>query len=462
MSAVGWLPADAAELFGPDAAAAESYDLLTVDVPPTSWITALETARDRLGCTYFDWLSAVDEPGTGFRVAAHVVALGPVRRLLLRTTVPHDAPVLPTAVAVYAGAAWHERETHEMFGVAFEDHPALDHLLLPEGFEGHPLRKDFVLAARVAKAWPGAKEPGESDHGGPRRRQMLPPGVPDPNEWGPLKGQLPPAPARPARGAGRAAGERPARAAGERPARRTRTAAEGSVGQAAPDAGTPAVPRRSRTAAEGSAGQTSTAGEPAAAPAPRRSRSASQGSASQRAAAPTDGPTSDTATGQQGDAGAVSPRRTRSASQGSASQREASDAGQPDDAGASSGRPRGGTGNDNAPSPTEEAASTEEPASTEELASKPMPADEPARKPTPSAPRSPDAPWHHARPAFDEPTAATAVEEQRASEESPDVPEESEAPHASPDVPEESEAPHASPDVPEESEAPHASPDVPE
>ncbi|NEB17045.1 NADH-quinone oxidoreductase subunit C, partial [Streptomyces coelicoflavus] len=218
MTAVGWLPAGAEELFGADATAEESYDLLTVDVPSSSWITALETARDRLGCTYFDWLSAVDEPGTGFRVAAHVAALGPVRRLLLRTTVPHEAPVLPTAVEVYAGAAWHERETHEMFGVSFEDHPALDHLLLPEGFEGHPLRKDFVLAARVAKAWPGAKEPGESDHGGPRRRQMLPPGVPDPNEWGPLKGQLPPAPARPARGAGRAAGERPARAAGERPA----------------------------------------------------------------------------------------------------------------------------------------------------------------------------------------------------------------------------------------------------
>lgn len=194
MTAVGWLPAGVEELFGTDATAEESYDLLTVDVPPASWITALETARDRLNCTYFDWLSAVDEPGTGFRVAAHVAALGPVRRLLLRTTVPHDAPALPSAVGVYAGAAWHERETHEMFGVAFADHPALDHLLLPEGFEGHPLRKDFVLAARVAKAWPGAKEPGESDHGGPRRRQMLPPGVPDPNEWGPLKGQLPPGP----------------------------------------------------------------------------------------------------------------------------------------------------------------------------------------------------------------------------------------------------------------------------
>ncbi|WP_167365938.1 NADH-quinone oxidoreductase subunit C, partial [Streptomyces europaeiscabiei] len=201
----GWLPAPAEELFGPEATAEESYGVLTVDVPSASWTQALRTARSTLGCTYFDWLSAVDEPGTGFRVAAHVVALAPVRRLLVRTTVPHEAPVLPTAVDIYAGAAWHERETHEMFGVRFEGHPALDHLLLPETFEGHPLRKDFVLAARVAKAWPGAKEPGESaagaGHGAPKRRQMLPPGVPDPNEWGPLKGQLPPAPARPARGA---------------------------------------------------------------------------------------------------------------------------------------------------------------------------------------------------------------------------------------------------------------------
>ena len=50
-----------------------------------------------------------------------------------------------------------------MFGIDFTGHDALDPLLLPDGFEGHPLRKDFVLASRVAKPWPGAKEPGESD-----------------------------------------------------------------------------------------------------------------------------------------------------------------------------------------------------------------------------------------------------------------------------------------------------------
>lgn len=266
------LPEAVTDLFGDEAAAERAYDLLTVDVPVTDWLDALRTARDELGCTFFDWLSAVDEPGTGFRVCAHVVALrdGAPQRLLLRTTVPHGDPVLPTAVGVFAGAAWHERETHEMFGVRFEGHPHLVPLLLPENFEGHPLRKDFVLAARVAKAWPGAKEPGESHDGGPKRRQMLPPGVPDPNEWGPLKGQLPPAPTR-----------------ADRPARRTRTATEGSASQAAEAA----PPRRTRSVSEGSASQAAEAVQP------RRTRSASEGSAGQPA-----------------------PRRTRSASDGSASQ----------------------------------------------------------------------------------------------------------------------------------------------
>ncbi len=103
-----------------------------------------------------------------------------------------------------------------MFGITFARHPGLRPLLLPPGFEGNPLRKDFVLASRVAKAWPGAKEPGESEAGVAKRAPMRPPGVPDPNEWGPLKGKVPP-PETPAR---RAPGERPTRRApGERPAR---------------------------------------------------------------------------------------------------------------------------------------------------------------------------------------------------------------------------------------------------
>ncbi|MFD3660283.1 NADH-quinone oxidoreductase subunit C [Streptomyces sp. NPDC058659] len=376
MSAYDSLPDAVTEIFGEEATAEQAYDLLTVDVPPGAWIAALTTARDELGCTYFDWLSAVDEPGTGFRVCAHVAALRaghPPRRLLVRTTVPHAAPALPTAIGVYAGAGWHERETHEMFGVDFTGHPHLVPLLLPENFEGHPLRKDFVLAARVAKAWPGAKEPGEShDGGGPKRRQMLPPGVPDPNEWGPLKGQLPPAPARPARAT-----------AGDRPARRARSVTEGSATQpppeptSAPEAQEPAPaarpPRRSRSVTEGSASQSAPEAAaspetqeaaPAARPA-RRSRSVTEGSASQ--------PTPEAATSPEAQPPAA-PTAADTASDGPASATPAT-------------------------RPARRARTAADGSASQAAPEQDATADGPASA-TPRT-RSSDAPWHHARPAFD-------------------------------------------------------------
>nr|WTB06276.1 NADH-quinone oxidoreductase subunit C [Streptomyces antimycoticus] len=410
---VGWLPRSATELFGEGATAEEAYDLLTVDVPADSWIASLDTARDTLGCTYFDWLSAVDEPGTGFRVAAYVVALGgsegagaagrAVRCLLVRTTVPHEAAALPTATGVYAGAAWHERETHEMFGIGFTGHPGLAPLLLPDGFEGHPLRKDFVLAARVVKAWPGAKEPGESGTGhGPKRRQMLPPGVPDPNEWGPLKGQLPPAPARPARGA-RAAGA----AAGDRPARRTRTATAGSASQrpagAEPtaDAPSPAAERparRSRSVSEGSASQRPAGAEPTAEARPP----AAERPAGAEAVGETPTPAAERPVGAEAPRPVAErpARRSRSVGEGSASQRLAgaeptAEASAPDAAG------RGAAADE--PSAAAEPPAPEAPAADDAAAAESPAAVSPAhpRRPAPRT-RSSDAPWHHARPARDE------------------------------------------------------------
>ncbi|WP_329250324.1 NADH-quinone oxidoreductase subunit C [Actinoallomurus sp. NBC_01490] len=169
--------------FGDEVHSEETFGLLTVDVPPGLWAESLTFARDDLGCAYFDWLTAVDELEDGFAIVAHVYSLEEGHHLLVRTRVPREDPRLATATEVYRGANWHERETHEMFGVVFDGHPGLTPLLLPDGFEGHPLRKEFVLAARVAKPWPGAKEPGESGHGAPSRRRMMPPGVPA--DWGP-------------------------------------------------------------------------------------------------------------------------------------------------------------------------------------------------------------------------------------------------------------------------------------
>jgi NADH-quinone oxidoreductase subunit C len=141
---------------------------LTVDVPAQRWVQALTVARDDLGLGFFDWLSAVDDLEAGLAVVCHLVVVRPdggarpkgtLVHLLVRTVVPQQAPVLATATTVFAGAAWHERETWEMFGIEFTGHPNLVPLLLPDGFVGRPLRKDFELAARLARPWPGGKDP---------------------------------------------------------------------------------------------------------------------------------------------------------------------------------------------------------------------------------------------------------------------------------------------------------------
>jgi NADH-quinone oxidoreductase subunit C len=180
---------------GLDAAAGfpEGFEPVAVDVPAQRWVDAVRLARDTLGCTFFDWLSAVDELDDGFRLVCHLAARRTrgVEHLVVRTRVPRAEPVVASVAGVFAGARWHERETREMFGIGFTDDGAelgLAPLLLADEFEGHPLRKDFVLASRVVKPWPGAQEPGESDTSpspSRSRRRARPPGVPDPEDWGP-------------------------------------------------------------------------------------------------------------------------------------------------------------------------------------------------------------------------------------------------------------------------------------
>ncbi|HEY5185742.1 MAG TPA: NADH-quinone oxidoreductase subunit C [Actinomycetes bacterium] len=168
----------------PGASLTTSFGEATVDVPADAWRDALRLARDDHRLGYLDWLSAYEDTDAVLVVVCHLVALEPVEHLLVRTRVDAVPPSLPSAVAVFRGADWHEREAAEMFGLTFTGHPAPGPLLLPAGFEGHPLRKGFVLAARAARPWPGAKEPGES---GPavRRRRTLPPGVPAAGRWRP-------------------------------------------------------------------------------------------------------------------------------------------------------------------------------------------------------------------------------------------------------------------------------------
>lgn len=165
---------------------------MSVGVPAEGWRAAVESARSD-GFGFFEWLGVVDEVGRAdaLRVVVVLRSLqrpGETRRL--STEVPRDGGALDSLLTVFAGAGWHEREAAEMFGVTFTGGDPR-RLLLGWEFEGAPLRKDEVLGARTATAWPGAKEPGESSASAassgvqaPGRRRMVPPGVPEPAVWG--------------------------------------------------------------------------------------------------------------------------------------------------------------------------------------------------------------------------------------------------------------------------------------
>ncbi len=157
-----------------------TFDTVKVEVTADDWVSALTAARDDLGLIFFSWLSAVDwstevEVGDPFpgevedrvELLATVGDISEGRRVTFSAALPKESPSVASLVEVYAGANWHEREAHEMFGIEFEGHPNLAHLYLPDSFQGNPLRKSFPLLSREVKPWPGTvdveKMPGDGD-----------------------------------------------------------------------------------------------------------------------------------------------------------------------------------------------------------------------------------------------------------------------------------------------------------
>lgn len=163
-------------------------------VTTDSWAETAEVVRHRMGAKYFGFLSVIDwlpspfgrsmdsevdkllgsaeEEGdseaeemqhgvTGgesrFQVFARVASVGEPGDhwgLTLKVDVPESMSI-ESWTKTFAGADWHEREAWEMYGIDFVGHPGLRHIYLPGDFEGHPLRKDYPLIARMVKPWPG-------------------------------------------------------------------------------------------------------------------------------------------------------------------------------------------------------------------------------------------------------------------------------------------------------------------
>jgi NADH-quinone oxidoreductase subunit C len=159
-------------------------DDVWVRVRTDSWRAAGMALRDVVGCDYFCFLSGIDwmpspygrgeddptqppperptaiVPGytggdTRMQVFARVRSIAGGFGVTIKADVPDEHPVVDSWITVYAGANWHERECHEMFGIGFAGHPDLRNMYLPSQFEGFPLRKDFPLLARMVKPWPG-------------------------------------------------------------------------------------------------------------------------------------------------------------------------------------------------------------------------------------------------------------------------------------------------------------------
>ncbi|CDO70281.1 hypothetical protein BN946_scf184942.g81 [Trametes cinnabarina] len=124
-------------------------DELTLYICPSGVVPVLTFLRDHSQCQFKSVMdiSGVDFPEREkrFEVVYHLLSVKYASRIRVKTYA-NEVDAVPSAMAVFNGADWYEREVWDLFGVFFKDHPDLRRILTDYGFEGHPLRKDFPLS----------------------------------------------------------------------------------------------------------------------------------------------------------------------------------------------------------------------------------------------------------------------------------------------------------------------------
>jgi NADH-quinone oxidoreductase subunit C len=83
-----------------------------------------------------------------FEVVYHLHSIERNDRVRVKCRIPGEAPSLESVTGVWRGANWYEREVFDLFGIQFVNHPNLTRILMPEGWEGHPLRKDYPVTGQ--------------------------------------------------------------------------------------------------------------------------------------------------------------------------------------------------------------------------------------------------------------------------------------------------------------------------
>jgi NADH-quinone oxidoreductase subunit C len=103
---------------------------------------------DRLSdLTAVDYLDLGREPR--FAVVYHLMSRSTLARLRVRALVPEDDPFIDSVVGLFPSANWFEREIYDLFGIGFAGHPNLTRIMMPDDWDGHPLRKDFPIGAEA-------------------------------------------------------------------------------------------------------------------------------------------------------------------------------------------------------------------------------------------------------------------------------------------------------------------------
>ena len=154
-----------------------NHGQVDLECQPQDLVDVVRTLRTAEGLRFefFTFLSAVDrsefgggegEKAGGLEVLIHLYSPDFVMHVNIHVPVVLGDASCPSITDEFAGANWHEREMHEMFGIDFPGHPGLTNLYLPEDFEGHPGLRSFKLPSRSIKDWPGAKDPEEAAGGG--------------------------------------------------------------------------------------------------------------------------------------------------------------------------------------------------------------------------------------------------------------------------------------------------------
>jgi len=141
------------EVIGPDLLDSTiDRDELTIEVETTSIVRVLTILRDHSAFMFNLLLDicGVDYPNNPkrFKVVYHLLSLEHNHRLRIKVSTDGIQPV-PSVIPVYSCANWYERETWDMYGIPFQDHPDIRRLLTDYDFEGHPMRKDFPLTGYV-------------------------------------------------------------------------------------------------------------------------------------------------------------------------------------------------------------------------------------------------------------------------------------------------------------------------